>query len=91
MNSFFDIMGDILTKKSGGTLHEESEFKKHFSAYMLARYLSMKDDLIVYGMIINKYQTILEPAQLYKWAYNNVPRQRSGFIKYIKKSKGKKK
>jgi hypothetical protein len=28
---------------------------------------------------------------LYKWAYNNVPKQRSKYIKYITKPKGKKK
>ena len=91
MNNFFDILGDILTKQSGGNLHNEPNFNKLFSTYMLGRYLSMRDDLIVYAMIINKYQLTLNSEQLYKWAYNNVPKQRSKYIKYITKPKGKKK
>ena len=86
-NDFFTVLGDILTKKSGGNLHEEPGFSGSMSAYMLARYLSMKDNLIIYAMIINKYQNTLTPEQIYKWAYRNVPRQTSPYIKYVKKSK----
>jgi hypothetical protein len=86
-NDFFNILGDILTKKSGGTLHEEPGFKNSMSAYMVARYLSMRDDLIIYARLINQYQVTLTPEQIYKWAYKNVPKQRSPFIKYIKKAK----
>ena len=90
MNNFFDIMSDILLKKSGGTLCDDPDFNKLFSSYMLARYLSMRDELIVYAMIINKYQTVLEPVQIYQWSYTNIPKQKSGYISYIKKPKSKK-
>ena len=87
INNFFDILQDILLKKSEGTLHLKEEFKKHMSSYMLARYLSMSSYLFEYGYIINSWQLTLSPEQIYLWAYNNVPKQKSGFIKYISKKK----
>ena len=89
MKSFFDILKDILLKQSGGTLHEETEFNTLFSPFMLARYLSMRDDLMIYARIINKYQTVLEPYQIYQLAYKMIPKQRNGYIKYISKKKKK--
>jgi len=94
MKSFFDILGDILTKKSGGILYEEPDFNKHMSSFMLVRYLSMKNNLLPYSQILNKYQCTLSAVEMYRWAYTNIPKQNSGFIKYIskkKKKKGKKK
>ncbi|HPM74279.1 MAG TPA: hypothetical protein PLA71_00990 [Saccharofermentans sp.] len=88
--NFFTILSDILQKNSGGTLHENPEFEKIFSSYMLARYLSMRDSLVVYSMIVEKFQSKLTPIQIYKWMYKMVPRQNSGFIKYISKPKNKK-
>jgi len=91
MKSFFDILGDILTKKSGGILYEEYDFKKFMSNYMLVRYLSMKPTLLPYAQILNKYQCTLSSEEMYRWAYNNIPKQKSGFIKYISKKKKEKK
>ena len=87
INNFFDILQDILLKNSGGTLHLKEEFKKYMSSFMLARYLSMNSDLFAYGYIINSWQLTLSPEQIYIWAYNNVPQQKSGYIKYISKKK----
>jgi hypothetical protein len=88
--TFFDILSDILLKKSGGTLCDHPEFKKVFSSYMLCRYLSMRDSLLKYAELLNRYQTQIDAEQMYRLAYNIVPKQKSGFIKYIKKIKPKK-
>lgn len=89
--NFFDVMSDILLKKSGGTLTESMTFKKSMSPYMLCRYLSMRDDLILYAALLQKYLGVLTDEQIYKWAYDHVPKQKSGFIKYITKPKKEKK
>jgi len=86
IRNFFDIMGDILLKKNG-SLHEQSNFKQVFSPYMLNRYLSMSDELVVYTEFLNKNINVLTSEQIYLWAWNNIPKQKSGFIKYIKKKK----
>ena len=92
-NNFFDILKDVLTKQSGGKLTTHENFKKYMSSYMLVRYLSMKDNLMPYAQLLNKFQCTLTAEEVYQWAYINIPKQRSGYIKYIsktKKSKGKK-
>jgi len=83
--NFFDVLSDVLLKKSGGNLHTDPEFGKSMSVFMLASYLAMRDDLIIYGQILNRYK--MSPEQAYKWAYKAVPKQRSGFIKYASKPK----
>ena len=90
--NFNNILSDILSKTSGGTMHEDYSFKSSFSSFMLARYLSMRVDLIKYAEIINFLNAPngLSSEQIYKWAYKNIPKQRIPFIKYISKNKGKK-
>jgi len=86
-NNFYEIMSDILMKKSGGNMWEDVNFRSSFSSFMLARYLSMREELMPYAQMINKFQSTLEPEQVYKWAYAAIPKQRNGFIKYIAKKK----
>jgi hypothetical protein len=87
--NFYDILQDILLKKSGN-LDEDLEFSSNMSGFMVARYLSMKDDLIIYADVVNHFNSVgINDVQIYKWCYNNVPKQKSGFIKYIKKAKKK--
>ena len=86
-NNFYEILSDILMKKSGGNMWEDASFRSGFSSFMLARYLSMRDELMPYAQMINKYQSTLEPEQVYKWAYSVIPKQRNGYIKYIAKKK----
>ena len=86
MKNFFDILKDILLKQNG-QLHKEEEFRKYMSSFMLVRYLSMKDSLLPYAQILNRYQCVLTAEQMYLWAYKNIPKQKSGFIKYISKKK----
>lgn len=81
----YDIIDDILLKKSGGVLHTTEEFNKSMSVYMVCRYLSMKSTTIVYATLLNKYQSTLTPSQVYTWLYDIIPKQHSGFIPYLKR------
>ena len=89
--NFFTILGDILLKKSG-KLEEEfpDEFKKHMSTFMLLRYLSMSDKYLGYVTLIQKQTSVLTPVEVYKWFWKHTPKNRSGYISYIKKKKKKK-
>ena len=58
---------------------------------MLCRYLSMKSNLMPFAEYFNKLQLTLSPIEMYKLAYYCIPKQNSGFIKYIKKKEKKKK
>lgn len=89
IDNFFDILSDILLKISGGILYKNSKFNKVFSAYMLCRYISMKKELLEYAMILNQLQTIVSPERLYQIAYKIIPKQKYGYIPYIKKNKEK--
>ena len=85
--NLFDIVADVLSKRSNGTLDQDPEFHKVFSSFMLVRYLSMRPSLIDAAEILNSVQGVLSPSQLYKLAYSIVPKQGSPFIKYISKRK----
>lgn len=88
--TLFDIIGDVLTKKSG-QLHTEPDFDKTMSSYMLVRYLSMSDKLSPYVEVLNSIQCTLDKVQFYKFAYKIIPKQNSGFLKYyVTKPKKKK-
>jgi hypothetical protein len=85
VTSFFDCLTDILLKLSDGKLYTYDGFKKHFSKVMICRYLSMKFPLMIYAEYLNKIQYNLSNEQFYILVYNLIPKQKSGFIKYIKK------
>lgn len=87
ISSFFDCLTDILLKYSNEKILENQDFKKYFNSYMICRYISMKESLITYAENLNIVQNILTPEQFYKLAYKLIPKQRSGYIKYIKKNK----
>lgn len=89
--NFFDVLQDVLLKKSGGTMCESQMFNKCMSTYMLCRYLSMNENLMPYAAMLQRYAGVLSASQFYTWAYNHIPKQRSGFIKYISKPKKEKK
>jgi len=89
IRNFFDILEDILMKHSGKTLHQDDLFQKNMSVYMITRYLSMRDSLLPYARIINRLSSNMTGEQVYLWAYDNIPKQRSPFIKYISKKKKK--
>lgn len=54
---------------------------------MLCRYLSMKESLIEYAEYFNILQGTLTNEQMYILAYKLIPKQSSGYIKYLKKNK----
>ena len=91
--TFFDILKAILTKnRSLDSMLEDPEFDRMFSSFMLARYLSMRSDLIGYARVINHMQsTSLSKQAIFKFAYDAIPKQRSGYIQYMKKAKKDKK
>ena len=85
ISNFFDCLYDILMKCSGGNLIYTDLGKKYFSPFMLCRYISMKENLIAYAEYLNLMQTRLTPEQLYQLSYNLIPKQKSVYIKYLKK------
>lgn len=87
--NFFDILRNIL-QKTDPNMQEKPGFKEAFSPYMLIRYLSMKPELLPFAVILQnlvKART-LNYLQIYKFAYNNIPRS-NPYIKYIKSRKKK--
>ena len=88
--TIFDILKDVLVTKSG-KLHEQSDFKKSWSSFMVVRYLSMDHKFIEYADIANKLQLTLSSKQMYLLLTKIIPKQRSSFIKYISKPKKEKK
>ena len=85
ISSFYDCLSDILLKISGGNLYKYPEFKKYFSNFMLCRYLSMHPSLISFAEYLNKIQLKLSQEQFYKLTYFIIPKQKTGYIRYIKK------
>ena len=91
-SAMYELVADILQKVSGGNLHECDAFQKVCSPYLLCRYISMREDLIDYAHLLNvvNSNSKLTNEQFYKFAYNLIPKQRNGYIKYIKKPEKKK-
>ena len=87
--TFFDILKNILTK-SDNELENHPDFKKNFSTYMLIRYLSMREDLFPFALIIQQMVSAkkISDSNIYKFAYTHIPKT-NPFIKYIKKTKKK--
>ena len=91
--TIFDIMKGILLKaKSKEYFLNKSEFNKIFSPYMIARYFSMRTDLIMYARILNHLNTTsLSKEQIFTFIYDAVPKQKNWYISYIKQDKKSKK
>ncbi len=87
IDSFFDCMSDLLLKLTDGKLNKSIDFEKYFSPYMVCRYLSMNIKLLPYAEYLNTVQTTLTKNEFYSLAYYLIPKQKSAFIRYIKKNK----
>lgn len=87
IDNFFDCMSDLLLKLSNGKLYKSNDFDKHFSPYMVCRYLSMNKNLLPYAEYLNTVQMILDKKCFYQLAYSLIPKQKTSFIRYIKKPK----
>lgn len=83
----FDIIKDILSKTSNGKLHHKPDFDHAFNKYVIIRYLSMKPELSSVVDFCNMHQARLTNQQMYVYLYQSVPKQRNGFITYIKPKK----
>lgn len=84
--TIFDILKDVLTTKKGN-LHESPDFSKVYSNYMLARYLSMRSELIQYGQWLNQYGTVMSSENCYKFLVKMVPKSKVPYIQYLKSKK----
>lgn len=86
----FDVLKNIIFQKSEEIYQKHvsmEEFEKKFNRFMILRYLSMaKEDV---ANVILENQISLErffPSNkmLYKTLLQKIPKQKSGFIKYLK-------
>ena len=86
----FDALKNILQLKSEEMFKKHTEmdnFEKAFPRFMVLRYLSMCSDPAVQKLICENQVTLERfPCNLcvYRFLMDAVPRQRSGFIRYIK-------
>jgi hypothetical protein len=84
--TIFEILKDVITEKSGNLVNLP-DFEKDFNPYMVARWLSMRKDLMDYAKWINKYNGKVSNENIYKFLLDNIPQSKNSFIKYIKKKK----
>ena len=88
-NILFEVLGNILQKKSEEIFVKHisaDDFEKQFSRYMVIRYLSMANKDVARIILDNQIQLERFPTNktVYRFLMNVVPKQKSGFIKYIK-------
>lgn len=91
MKSIFDQLKDITETKSGELLGDFDTLQ-NFSPYMINRWLSMYNPTMTH--LINEttnqiYKGIENKEQWYKLYLTLIPKQKSKYVKYIKKSKEK--
>lgn len=84
--TIFDILNDILRDKTG-KLHLQPGFEKEFKTFGLAKWLSMRNDLMPYADFLNSNAKILTKVDAYKALVTMIPPTNSTWIKYIKKDK----
>ena len=89
----FDIINDILVKKSGKSL-DRSDFSEEFNLYMIQRWISMKSDLNVeiLNATVNILYGSLSNEEHYKLMEEIMPmtNSRKRYIKATRKEKSKK-
>lgn len=84
----FDVLDNILRSKSLSLAKEHiaSENFKDAAAFMVRRYLTMSSSAAVRDIVLDNYVSLERmPADVqYIWLLKAVPRQSSGFIRYMK-------
>lgn len=84
----FDAMNNILVSKSEKTyeLHVSDENFKDVSSFILVKYMGMSPDPAVRRVALDNQETLerMPPKILYRYLMRTVPRQRSGFIRFIR-------
>lgn len=81
--SFFDYLSDICAYKTGKVPEEKDFEMKGWNTFMILRYLSLEDNYVPIINILNEYQGILTPKQLYKILLLVIPKKKK-FLKYPK-------
>lgn len=89
--NIFDYLGNILVGKSRDAYERhvsEPGFDVDFKKVVVLRYLSMSTDERVRNLVIGNQLSLerMEPKMLYRYLISKVPRQRSTFIRYLKKN-----
>lgn len=84
--TIFQILDDVIRDKTG-KLSDDPMFENDFNVFMLARYLSMRRDLVKYADFVNRYSKYLTVLNIYHYLLDNIPRSDRPFIKYISKKK----
>ena len=90
---FYEIINGILLKnKPKSFFLNDPGFDKVMSGFMLARYISMHPKLLAHARVINHINKAgLSDIQMFHYAYDHIPKQKSGYIQYMKKTKKDKK
>lgn len=88
-NILFDALGNILQKKSEDVYQKHitlEDFEKQFPRYMVLRYLSMAKHEVAEIVLDNQVSLERFPSNkiLYRFLLDNIPQQKSGFVRYIK-------
>lgn len=79
-NFLFDVINDIKSSKRGDLLDQQ---EKTVSNYMMLKFLSMDNSSnLMVSDIMNQYQGILSPKQMYKLLIDIIPKKKS-FDKYL--------
>lgn len=84
--TLFDILKDVIKEKKGNLWQDET-FEEAFNAFMIARFLSMREEYIGYAQWINQNTKMLSKKDIYRYLVKGLPRSNNYFIKYIKKPK----
>ena len=88
-NILFDVLGNILQRKSEDVFQKHiamEDFEKQFPRYMVLRYLSMARDEVARVILENQLTLERMPSNkaVYRFLMNEIPQQKSAFIRYIK-------
>lgn len=88
-NILFDALGNILQRKSEDVFQKHiamEDFEKQFPRYMILRYLSMARDEVARVVLENQLTLERMPSNkaVYRFLMNEIPQQKSAFIKYLK-------
>ena len=88
-NILFDALGNILQRKSEDVFQKHiatEDFEKQFPRYMVLRYLSMAKPEVAQIVLDNQLSLERMPSNkaVYRFLMNEIPQQKSAFIRYIK-------
>lgn len=85
----FDAMNNILVTKSEKIrlVHIADPNFRDFTKFMCLKYMTMSPDPRIRELVVENYvalERMPSDAAVYKWLMDKLPKQRSGFIRYIR-------